>query len=196
MGLEANKLAMTGFANAFKLLSKRGKPLKDAACRDATLAFFEAIPEKPDPANAAAFYAFMDKIFEDGAPAFDPVCLSSLEGFIDSYNSGDDLLTANLKSAKSFFKEFAKGSSVPADSPCAAATLAYAKEITNKPSAPNAASMIAYITEAVTKKGRKFDPVCAAATDAYFDAYIENKSEAAANEAAAIAYIETLDKIQ
>merc|ERR1719348_1796388 len=158
---------MTGFANAFKLLSKRGKPLKDAACRDATLAFFEAIPEKPDPANAAAFYAFMDKIFEDGDPAFDPVCLSSLEGFIDSYNFGDDLLTANLKSAKSFFKEFAKGSSVPADSPCAAATLAYAKEITNKPSAPNAAAMIAYITEAITKGGRRFDPVCAAATLAY-----------------------------
>merc|ERR1711872_183112 len=173
--LEANKIAMTGFANAFKTLAKQGKPLKDVACRDATKAFFEAIPEKPDPANAAAFYAFMDKIFEDGAPAFDPVCLSSLEGFIDSYNSGDDLLTANLKSAKSFFKEFAKGSSVPADS-------------------PNAAAMIAYITDAITKGGRKFDPVCAAATEAYFDAYIEKKSEAAANEAAAVAYIETLDK--
>merc|ERR1712083_1104676 len=76
--LEANTIATTSFANAFKLLSKRGKPLKDAACRDATLAFFEAIPEKPDPANAAAFYAFTDKIFEDGAPAFDPVCLSAL----------------------------------------------------------------------------------------------------------------------
>jgi len=192
--LEANTLAMTSFANAFKLLSKRGKPLKDAACRDATLAFFEAIPEKPDPANAAAFYAFTDKIFEDGAPAFDPVCLSALDGFINSYSSGDDLSTANLKAAKSFFQEFAKGSSVPADSPCAAATLAYAKEITNKPSAPNAAAMIAYITEAITKGGRRFDPVCAAATEAYFDAYIEKKSEAAANEAAAVAYIETLDK--
>merc|ERR1719283_140531 len=127
----------------------------------------------------------MDKIFEDGAPAFDPVCLSSLEGFIDSYNSGDDLLTANLKSAKSFCKEFAKGSSVPADSPCAAATLAYAKEITNKPSAPNAAAMIAYITEAITKGGRRFDPVCAAATEAYFDAY----KPSAPNAAAMIAYI-------
>merc|ERR1711872_173010 len=75
--LEANTIAMTAFANAFKELSKQGKPLKDVACRDATKAFFEAIPEKPDPANAAAFYAFTDKIFEDGAPAFDPVCLSS-----------------------------------------------------------------------------------------------------------------------
>jgi len=192
--LEANKIAMTGFANAFKTLAKQGRPLKDVACRDATKAFFEAIPEKPDPANAAAFYAFMDKIFEDGAPAFDPVCLSSLDGFIKSYNAGDDLLTANLKSAQAFFREFAKGSSISPDSPCAAATLAYAKEINNKPSAPNAAAMIAYITEAVTRQGREFDPVCAAATDAYFDAYIRDKSEAAANEAAAVAYLDTLDK--
>merc|ERR1711915_185302 len=192
--LEANTIATTAFANAFKDLSKQGKPLKDVACRDATKAFFEAIPEKPDPANAAAFYAFTDKIFEVGAPAFDPVCLSSLDAFINSYSSGDDLSTANLKAAKSFFQEFAKGSSVPADSPCAAATLAYAKEITNKPSAPNAAAMIAYITEAITKGGRRFDPVCAAATEAYFDAYIEKKSEAAANEAAAVAYLDTLEK--
>jgi len=192
--LEANKISMTAFADAFKTLARKGKALKDPACRDATKAFLDAIPEKPDPANAAAFYAFMDKIFDDDAPAFDPVCLSSLEEFIESYNAGDDLLTANLKSARAFFKEFAKGSSVPADSPCAAATLAYTQEVSRKPSAPNAAAMLAYITEAVTKKGRKFDPVCAAATEAYFDAYIENKSEAAANEAAAIAYIETLDK--
>merc|ERR1711872_838825 len=83
--------------------------------------------------NAAAFYAFMDKIFDDDAPAFDPVCLSSLEEFIESYNAGDDLLTANLKSARAFFKEFSKGSSVPADSPCAAATLAYTREVSRNP---------------------------------------------------------------
>merc|ERR1711915_1084088 len=192
--LEANTIATTAFANAFKEHSKQGKPLKDVACRDATKAFFEAIPEKPDPANAAAFYAFTDKIFEVGAPAFDPVCLSSLDAFINSYSSGDDLSTANLKAAKSFFREFAKGSNISPDSPCAAATLAYAEEITNEPSAPNAAAMIAYITEAVTRQGREFDPVCAAATEAYFDAYIRDKSEAAANEAAAVAYLDTLDK--
>ena len=36
--------------------------------------------------------------------------------------------------------------------------------------------------------------MCAAATEAYFDAYIANKSESAANEAAAVAYFETLVK--
>merc|ERR1711915_123741 len=72
--------------------------------------------------------------------------------------------------------------------------LLLANEITKKPSAPNAAAMIAYITEAVTRQGREFDPVCAAATDAYFDAYIQDKSEASANEAAAVAYLDTLEK--
>jgi hypothetical protein len=103
-------------------------------------------------------------------------------------------LTANLKSAQAFFKAFSKGSSIPSDSPCAAATLAYAKESQKNPSEPNAAAMIAYITEAITKGGRKFDPVFAAATEAYFDAYIANKSESTANEAAAVAYLQTLEK--
>jgi hypothetical protein len=69
------------------------------------------------------------------------------------------------------------------------ATLAYAKESQKKPIKPNAATMLAYITDAIINGGRLFDPVCAAATEAYFDAYIANKSEAAA-----VAYIETLDK--
>jgi len=193
--LEAGSIATTTFANAFKRFAKQGKPLKDKACKDATKAFFDAVPNKPDPANAAAFQAFADKIFNDDAPAYDPICLASLDAFIDSYNAGDDLLTANLKSARSFFKEFAKGGSrVPADSPCAAATLAYAKEIQKAPSAPNAAAMIAYITDAITREGREFDPVCAAATEAYFDAYIDGKDEAKANEAAAVAYLESLEK--
>ena len=164
--LEATKTSMTAFSKAFKQFSRRGKPLKDSACRDAAKAFYSAIPQTPDPAHGAAFTAFMDKIFEDNAPAFDPVCLASLEAFIDSYNSGDDLATSNLKSARAFFKEFAKGSSIPSDSPCAAATLAYAKVTRNKSSPTNAAAMIAYITEAVTKSNRKFNPVCAASTEA------------------------------
>ena len=42
---------------------------------------------------------------------------------------------------------------------------------------------------------RRPDPVCAAAAEAYFDAYIERKSEGEANEAAAVAYVEALDKV-
>ena len=151
--------------------------------------------QRPDPTNAAAFTAFMEQIFQKNAPAFDPVCVASLDGYIESYNSGDDLLTANLKAAQAFFREFAKGTSrVSADSPCAAATLTYAQKVTAKPSAPNAAAMLAYISEAIRSGERKLDPVCAAAAEDYFDAFIANKDEAKANEAAAVAYLDSLDK--
>jgi len=195
--LEANRMSVASFAKSFKDLALAGKPLKDKACLESTKAFWNAIPssQKPDPANAKAFLVFADKIFNGNAPAYDPVCLASLEGFFESYLAGDDLLTANLKSARSFFVEFQKGkSNVPADSACAAATLAYAEEIQKKPSGPNAAGMIAYITEAIRNGERKLDPVCGVATIAYWDAYIEKKSEAAANEAAAVAYLDALDK--
>merc|ERR1712215_629295 len=113
--------------------------------------------------------------FEEGnqAPAYDPVCLASLDAFLNAYNKGDDSLTANLKAARAFFKEFAKGSKVPADSACAAATKAYTKEIQNRPSPPNAAAMIAYINEAIASGNNKLDPVCAASAEAYFVAYFE-----------------------
>ena len=195
--LEATTLSVASFAKSFKALAQAGKPLKDNACLESTRAFWNAIPQrdKTDQAHAKAFFAFADKIFNGNAPAYDPVCLASLEGFFESYLAGDDLLTANLKSARSFFAEFQKGNSrVPADSACAAATVAYAEEILNKPSAPNAAGMIAYIAEAVKSGERRLDPVCGEATLAYWDAYIEQKSEAAANEAAAVAYLEALDK--
>ena len=169
--LEANRMSVASFAKSFKELAQAGKPLKDKACLESTRAFWNAIPakDKPDPANAKAFLVFADKIFNGNAPAYDPVCLASLEGFFESYLAGDDLLTANLKSARSFFREFQKGNSrVPADSACAAATLAYAEEILSKPSAPNAAGMIAYIAEAIRSGERRLDPVCGEATIAYW----------------------------
>ena len=194
--LEANQKATASFAKSFKKLAEAGKPLKDEACLSATYAFWEAIPDsqKPDPANAKAFVAFADKIFNENAKPFDPVCLASLNAFFESFGDGDDLLTANLKSARAFFKEFQKGKSrVPADSACAAATLAYAEEIQKTPSGPNAAGMIAYIAEAIRSGERKLDPVCGEATLAYWDAYVDSKNEAAANEAAAIGYLEALE---
>jgi len=194
--LEANRIAMVSFADAFKALARKGEGLKDEACKEATKSFINAIPDnqKPDQPNAIAFTSFMNKIFSDDAPAFDPVCLKSLEGYIDSYIAGDDLLTRNLKAARAFFDEFNKGSPIPADSACAAATLAYADQIKQKPSNPNAAGMIAYISEAIKNGPRKVDPACAAATTAYWDAYIAKKDEALANEAAGIAYLDALEK--
>jgi len=54
--------------------------------------------------------------------------------------------------------------------------------------------MIAYVAEAIKNGERQLDPVCGEATLAYWDAYIASKSEAMANEAAAIGYVEALDK--
>ena len=194
--LEATRISVASFARSIKQLATSGRSIKDKACLNSAKAFWAAVPasEKPDPANAQAFLAFADKIFNDNAPGYDPVCLSALEGFFDSYAAGDDLLTANLKAARSFFSEFQRGgSSIPADSACAAATLAYANNIPYKPSGPNASGMIAYIAEAIRSGQRRIDPVCAAAAESYFDAYIQQRSEAAANEAAAVAYLEAIE---
>merc|ERR1712128_43979 len=103
--LQANTLSMRGFIKAFKQLAGKGKPLNDVACHNAARAFYDAVPEKPDPVIGAAFTAFSDKIFS-GNVIFDPVCLAAMETFIDSQADGDDLLTANLKAARSFFKAF------------------------------------------------------------------------------------------
>merc|ERR1712178_264753 len=137
-----------------------GKELKDKACRDSTLAFFKSVQKKPDPANAAAFTAFMEKIYQGGADVYDPVCFASLEGYMDAYMKGEDIMASNMAAGKTFFQNFIKGSDYPADSPCAAATLAYVKELAKKPSNPNAAAMVSYITEAIENKERKLDPVC------------------------------------
>jgi hypothetical protein len=191
--LEATTVSMRGFINAFKDLAAKGKPLKDGACHDAAKAFFESVPDKPDPVIGAAFTAFSNKIFDGNGVIFDPVCLSAMETFIDSHAAGDDLLTANLKAARSFFKSFVSGLDIPADSPCATATLSYSSALGSMPSSAGTAGMVAYITEAIRQGDRKVDPVCGAATLAYWDAYIEKKSEAAASEAAAVAYLDTLE---
>jgi len=195
--LEATRLSVGSFAAAVKALAKDGASLKDKACLEASKAFWNAIPDadKPDSVRGDAFIAFADKVFNENADGYDPVCLAAMEGFLDSYASGEDLLTANLKAARAFLRKYNNaGWQVAADSACAAATLAYAEGLQSSPSAPNSAAMLAYIAETIKGGVRRPDPVCAAAAEAYFDAYIERKSEGEANEAAAVAYVEALDK--
>ena len=117
-----------------------------------------------------------------------------MEAFIDSHSAGDDLLTSNMKTARSFFKAFVSNpQSVPADSPCASATLSYAQAINTEPSNAANAGMIAYINQAITQRDNVFDPVCGAAALAYVDTFIEKKNESAANEAAAVAYLDAME---
>jgi len=192
--IEATSAAMKGFVKAFKQKANKGAPLNDEACHKASRAFFDAVPYKSDPIVGAGFAAFSDKLFAGKGLVYDPVCLEAMETFIDSHASGEDLLTSNLKAARSFFRAFVSNpQTVPADSPCASATLSYAQAINTEPSSAANAGMIAYINEAIRNRDRVFDPVCGAATLAYWDTFIEKKDESAASEAAAVAYLDALE---
>merc|ERR1719268_481633 len=172
--IEANSAAMKGFIKAFKEKANKGASLNDEACHKASRAFFDAVPTKSDPVIGAGFAAFSDKLFAGKGVVYDPVCLEAMETFIDSLAAGEDLLTSNLKAARSFFKAVvANPQTVPADSPCASATLSFAQTISKEPSSAANAAMLAYINEAIRKRDRVFDPVCGAASLAYWDAFIE-----------------------
>jgi hypothetical protein len=167
--LEANRKSAKVFGDAIKALAAQGKELKDPACAAATKAYFAAVPEKPSPPNAAAMIAFLDKALSSFNFQYDPVCWKSTEAFFDSYASGADELTSNLHAAEVFLDEFAKaGLSIPADSPCAAATRAYYQNIPNPPSPPNKAAMEAFMDQMIAGGKREPDPVCAASTKAYW----------------------------
>merc|ERR1712212_725082 len=132
---EASSAAMRGFIKAFKQKADKGAPLNDEACHKASRAFFDAVPYKSDPIIGAGLAAFSDKLFAGNGVVYDPVCLDAMETFINSHSAGEDLLTSNLKAARSFFKAFvANPQTVPADSPCASATLSYAQTISKEPS--------------------------------------------------------------
>jgi hypothetical protein len=186
--LQANRKAAVVFADAIKALAAQGKELKDPACAAATKAYFNAIPvaERPSPPNAAAMIAFVDKAFSSFSFQYDPVCWKATEAFFDSYAAGKDELSSNLNAAEVFLDEFSKaGFSIPADSPCAAATRAYYQNIPNPPSPPNKAAMEAFMDAMIAGGKREPDPVCAASTKAYWKAYKAGASETDANLAAA-----------
>merc|ERR1712109_355016 len=174
---DATSAAMRAFIRTFKQRANKGATLNDEACHKASRAFFDAVPQKSDPIIGAAFTAFSDKLFAGNGVVYDPVCLEAMESFIDSHSAGDNLLTSSPRK-------------VPADSPCASATLSFAQAINTEPSSAANAGMIAYINEAIREKDRVFDPVCGAATLAYWDSFIEGKAESDATEAAAVAYLD------
>ena len=166
---QANLLAAKSFAAAIQNLAAQGKELRDPACAAATKAFYNALPNKPSPPNGAAMLAFIDKAFSGFSFEYDPVCWRSTEAFFDSYAAGNDELTSNLAAAEIFFDEFAKGGAgIPADSPCAAATVAYYQNIQNPPSPPNKAAMEAFMNKMIAGGVRQPDPVCAASTRGYW----------------------------
>ncbi|MCP3666285.1 MAG: hypothetical protein GY696_27925, partial [Gammaproteobacteria bacterium] len=116
-------------------------------------AYYANIQTPPSPPNKAAMEAFMDKMIKDGARQPDPVCAKSAKGFFDAYRAGKSEFEANLAAAEAFFDEFAKGGGgIPADSPCAASTIAYYKAIDKHPSPANKAAMEAFMTHMISGK--------------------------------------------
>merc|ERR1712079_793015 len=108
---DATSAAMRAFIRAFKQRANKGATLNDEACHKASR-------------------AFSDKLFAGNGVVYDPVCLEAMESFIDSHSAGDNLLTSSLKAARSFLKAFISNpQKVPADSPCASATLSFAQAI-------------------------------------------------------------------
>merc|ERR1719489_222377 len=192
--IEASSAAMRGFIKEFKQKANKGATLNDEACHKASRAFFDAVPYKSDPIVGAGFAAFSDELFAGEGVVYDPVCLDAMETFIESHASGETLLISNLKAARTFFRAFVSNpQTIPADSPCASATLSYSQALNTGPSSAANAGMIAYINEAIKQRDRVFNPVCGAATLAYWDTFIDKRNEAAASEAAAVAYLDALE---
>ena len=165
----------------------------DSPCVAATKAYYQNLPRTPSGPNAESMLAFIDHMVKNGGRrVYDPVCAASSKAFFEAHRQGDSELTANLKAAQAFLKEFKKGAKIPADSPCAAATKIYSQQVKNKPSKPNANAMLTYIEEAINNNDNTIDPVCAASAEAYLEAHLSGKSEAKSNEAAGIAFLDAV----
>merc|ERR1712200_343355 len=133
----------------------------------------------------------MDKMIGGGKRQPDPVCAAAMTAFQQAFINGESEKDANLAAAEAFFRAFAAGDQIPADSPCAAATKAYYAALPSKPSSPNAEAMIAFM-DAMIDQGqqRVSDPACADASLAFFKSYRAGEPELTSNFRAAQAFIQ------
>ena len=187
----ANLAAAEGFFAAYN----EGMHIPaDSPCVAATKAYYQALPRKPSGPNADAMLAFIDHMIKNSGNKreYDPACAAATKAFFTSHKNGESELKSNMRAALAFFKEFKKGINIPADSACVAATYVYTDRTKHAPSFPNAQGMVTYMQEAVTKGNRQLDPVCAASMEAYFEAHIAGQSEAKANQAAGVAFLDAV----
>merc|ERR1711962_1815596 len=168
---EATFRAAKSFAGAFKKLGAQEKELKDPACVAAMKAFENGFSSKTNSALVAAMNSFTEKAFDGFSAKYDPLCWKSTEAFSDSYASGNTESQSTSKAARVFIDEVANGvASIPADSPCAAATRAYAANV--NPSSPAVkAAMEAFINQVTAEGGVEPDSACASAAASYLDAH-------------------------
>ena len=115
--------------------------------------------------------------------------------FRKAYKAGAKETDANLAAAEEFFKAFAQGLSIPAASPCAISTKAYFNALDTKPSPPNAVAMIAFMDAMIAQGNSRIpDPVCAASSLAFFEAFKAGDDELKANFKAAQAFFKEYKK--
>merc|ERR1711963_593594 len=165
-GAEATKASLAAaksFAKQIVTLNQLGRSTIDPVCARAALAYASS-SDKPSTPHAAAVTAFIQKALEVGS-SFDPACLASTETFLQS--------SSNIAAARDFMRVYASNPTLASRSPCAAAAKAYAKTELASASTPTKAALFAFIDSAILSNDVGVDPVCAAA----------------ANEAAAVAYI-------
>jgi len=177
---KASLAAAKSFAKQIVTLNQLGRSTTiDPVCARAALAYASS-SDKPSTPHAAAMTAFIQKALEVGS-SIDPACLASTETFLQS--------SSNIAAARDFMRVYASNPTLASKSPCAAATKAYARAELASTSSPTKAALFAFIDSAILSNDVGVDPVCAAAANAYFDSFVAGAGEAAANEAAAVAYI-------
>merc|ERR1712168_1288906 len=183
-------------AQAFIDAPAAGKSEANSALSAAAAkAYFANIPNPPAPQVKVAAEAFMNSMISGGRRQPDPVCANAAKAYWTAYKSGVKGNDATLAAAESFIQTYRSGKSIPANSPCLAAAIAYNSNLVGKPSSPNAEAMMAFINTMIAKGNQpRFDPACADASLAYFNSYKAGDDELTSNFRAARAFISQYKK--
>merc|ERR1711973_382856 len=165
----------------------RGVPLS-AACLAAEVAWKNAVARGQDPVLPASL-AYME------ASPSDSPCYVSGKEYIQASLSGSTPTDANLAATKAFASQISNLASqgvTDIDLTCLESTQAWGAS-SDIASSASAAAMMAFMQKALQTGYNGYDPVCAAALDAYINAYLGGASEEEANEAAGKAFVSAVD---
>jgi len=177
----ANIAAMRSFIGQIKILASQGKSTVDPVCAESARAY--AASTGVSTPNVAAMEAFISKSLETGS-SFDPVCLAAAENIFQGGSS--------LSAAKVFINLYKTSPTPAANSPCAAATKAYAAA-SDAASPGNKNALFAFIAEAEASGDAGLSPACEAAAVAYIAAFEAGASELVATSKAGKAYLAAVE---
>jgi len=182
---EALVASMQAFFTQFS-----SSPSLDPACSKAAL----AMAAESDSPTAAALQAFIQKAEELGGSAgYDPVCAGAAQTFIKSYTGGADLERTRTEAAQTFVSLYLNNPTAAQESPCAAATKAYAEAVTDSSDSASLNALTAFLSEAAATNSLGVEPVCAEAARAFLSSLLAGQSKEEADQAAAVAYLAAWD---